>query len=436
MRLSCIRVFCLTLIPALVLAQAPAASPEETQRAYESLKREMELLREEVSLSNKKLAELEKQAKSGPAPSSAHGEQQGSELKERVSLVEQEMVTNKVNESRRLELHTYGEVNFERFQDTRSVFDPRLLEIILSGRPVNRLRFFGEIEFERVAAIGTRRGGEIAIEQGWIELSLKDWARPRAGIVNVPFGWYNQNHFVTQQDHVDKPLLGRVIVPGTWSDVAFGMTGQSGYKGLNFTYEAYMLQGLQQGISNRGLADARPVFAADNNGNKAIAAQFRVTSGPYYRGGISVYRGQFDNLGRQSLNGIAFDGKWGRGPLEVMGEYARFTTEPGLVAVPRLFHGYTTEAKWTLRPEIVRRSVLGEGFEDPRIELVARYENAWIDTEPGSPFRDERRLTVGMNYRPSEHFVLKGGYQFNRSNNFALQRGNLNGLMLSMAFYF
>lgn len=428
----------------LLLAQEPQPA-EDTKRTLEGLKREMELMRESLERNAQKIAELESGAKtnSNPSTPAAAGQEQApgqtdasAELQERVSLVEQEMVTNKVGESRRIEVHAYGEVNFERFKDTRSVFDPRIFELILSGRPVNRLRFFSEIEFERVAAIGTRRGGELAIEQGWIELSLKEWMRPRAGIVNVPFGYYNQNHFVTQQDHVDKPLMGRVVVPGTWSDAAFGMTGQGAYKSLNFTYETYLLQGLQQGITNRGLADARPAFGADNNGNKAIAAQFRVTSGPYYRAGISVYRGHFDNLGRQAITGHAYDGKWGRGPVEVMGEYARFTTQTGSVVVPRLFHGFTTEGKWSLRPELLRRSLLGEGFEDPRIELVARYENAWIDTAPGSPFRDERRLTLGMNYRPNQHFVLKSGYQFNHTNNFALQRGNVNGLMSSIAFYF
>lgn len=432
----------MVLVPTLLLGQQPTA--EDTRQTLDSLKRETEAMRQMLERNARRIAELEARERQLQAQAAAKAEPQQqaapsaatAELQERVSLVEQEMVDNRVNESRRLELHAYGEVNMEKFQDTRSSLDPRILELIVSGRPVNRLRFFSEIEFERVAAIGTRRGGELAIEQGWIELTLKDWLRPRAGVVNVPFGWYNQNHFVTQQDHVDKPLLGRVIVPGTWSDVAFGTTGQAARKSLNFTYETYVLQGLQQGINNRGLADARPAFGADNNGNKALAAQFRVTSGPFYRAGISVYRGHFDNLGRQAITGWAYDGKWGRGPFEAMAEYARFTTQSGAVVVPRLFHGYTTEAKWSLRPEFLRKSIFGEGFEDPRIELVARWENAWIDNAAKSPIRDERRLTVGLNYRPNQHLVLKSGYQFNHSNNFALQRGNVNGLMSSVAFYF
>ena len=44
---------------------------------------------------------------------------------------------------------------------------------------------------------------------------------------------------------------------------------------------------------------------------------------------------------------------------------------------------------------------------------------------------EEQRWTIGLNYRPVETFVFKFEYQFNDTENEALERGDRDGFLFS-----
>ena len=81
---------------------------------------------------------------------------------------------------------------------------------------------------------------------------------------------------------------------------------------------------------------------------------------------------------------------------------------------------------------------MGRGFKDPKLTLVNRYD--WVDIgddgDTGNGSNEEKRYTLGLNYRPIESWVFKLEYQWNTSKNEVLERGNKDGVMASMAIGF
>ncbi len=48
----------------------------------------------------------------------------------------------------------------------------------------------------------------------------------------------------------------------------------------------------------------------------------------------------------------------------------------------------------------------------------------------------EERLTLGLNYRPIDTWVLKLNYQFNSAKNEVIERGDNDGIILSISAVF
>ena len=92
----------------------------------------------------------------------------------------------------------------------------------------------GEYEAE------TERGGEVALEQFWIQ---KSWGRAlnlRMGEIIVPVGAVNQYHLPTEFFTVYRPEGEATILPNTWHQLGVSLWGRAG----DWRYEAQFLSGL------------------------------------------------------------------------------------------------------------------------------------------------------------------------------------------------
>ena len=99
----------------------------------------------------------------------------------------------------------------------------------------------------------------------------------------------------------------------------------------------------------------------------------------------------------------------------------------------------STPASMTASPSgILSDTFLGRTFEDPVFTLVGRYGWARIDddADAGTGDNEEERWTLGINYRPVESWVMKLEYQWNETENEALERGNNDGWFWSVAMGF
>lgn len=92
----------------------------------------------------------------------------------------------------------------------------------------------GEYESE------VERGGEVALEQFWIQKSFCSALNIRMGHIIIPVGGTNQHHMPTEFFGVYRPEGENTIMPCTWHETGISIWGRT----ENWRYEALFLPGL------------------------------------------------------------------------------------------------------------------------------------------------------------------------------------------------
>jgi hypothetical protein len=359
----------------------------------------------------------------------------------------------------------YADIEFENFENSNSTFDQARFILNLGAQPHERLLFYSEYEIEHGGPHASDIG-EAKVEQAWVGYLINDMINLRGGIVLVPFGRFTLLHDSDIQDLTARPIVSRRLAAATWMEAGFGAFGEFnigeslGLKLLPdsyLNYEGYIINGLDEDISDTGLRNAKGAIEADENNNKAFVGRLGFGLNRNLELGLSGYFGKYGRSGsatrngRDDLVGIGADVNFKRGPFELVGDFAYWDFEDGAlvdhdndnaagdeVAAPTYMRGFYLEPRYHFWPKFLNNTFLGRGFEDPKFTLVSRYD--WVDIAddggPGIGSNVEKRFTIGLNYRPIESWVFKLEYQWNRASNATLERGDRDGLMASMAIGF
>ncbi len=91
------------------------------------------------------------------------------------------------------------------------------------------------------------KGGEVELEQFWIQKSFARWANVKAGHIVVPVGLNNAYHEPLNYFTVYRPEGENTILPSTWHDTGISFWGNAG----NFRYEVQAVAGLNAMLFNR-----------------------------------------------------------------------------------------------------------------------------------------------------------------------------------------
>jgi hypothetical protein len=99
-----------------------------------------------------------------------------------------------------------------------------------------------EIEMEETGEYESEieRGGEVAIEQFWLEKSFSPAANLRMGHIVVPIGITNNNHLPTEFFTTFRPESESSILPCTWHETGISFWGRT----KAWRYEAQFIAGL------------------------------------------------------------------------------------------------------------------------------------------------------------------------------------------------
>ena len=90
------------------------------------------------------------------------------------------------------------------------------------------------------------RGGEVALEQFWVQKSFGRGLNIRAGHIVVPVGMTNNNHTPNMFFGVYRPEGENTIMPCTWHETGISVWGRAGH----WRYEAQLLPGLNAFMFN------------------------------------------------------------------------------------------------------------------------------------------------------------------------------------------
>lgn len=152
---------------------------------------------------------------------------------------------------------------------------------------------FGEWEQE------TEKGGEVELEQFWIQKSFAKWANIKAGHIVVPIGLTNAHHEPLHFFTVYRPEGENTILPCTWHQTGISFWGRA----KDFRYELQLLAGLNSDQFTRSnwikKGSASPTEYEVAN-KYAVAARVDNYSVPGLRIGLSGYYGH--SIGNSSPN--------------------------------------------------------------------------------------------------------------------------------------
>lgn len=359
----------------------------------------------------------------------------------------------------------YADIEFENFENTNSTFDQARFILNLGAQPHERLVFYSEYEIEH-GGPNASDTGEAKVEQAWATYLINDMINVRGGIVLVPFGKFNLLHDSDIQDLTERPIVARRLATATWMEAGAGLFGEFNIgetldwkllPDFYLNYEGYVINGLDEDISDTGMRDAKGAIEVDTNNNKAFVGRVGFGLNRNLELGLSSYLGKFGRSGSSTRNGkddllgLSADVNFKRGPFELVGDFAYWDFEDGAlvdhdkddvagdeVSASQYMRGFYIEPRYHFWPKFLNNTFLGRGFKDPKLTLVSRYD--WVeigdDGDTGNGDNKEKRFTLGLNYRPIESWVFKLEYQWNTSSNEVLERGDGEGVMASMAIGF
>ena len=119
----------------------------------------------------------------------------------------------------------YGELHYNNLDGEGGAADKDEIDfhrfVLFLGHTFNeRTRFFSELEVEHALVkdktSGSAGGGEVELEQAYIEYDLNENHRAKAGLFLVPVGILNETHEPPSFYGVERNPIEKDIIPATW----------------------------------------------------------------------------------------------------------------------------------------------------------------------------------------------------------------------------
>ena len=292
----------------------------------------------------------------------------------------------------------------------------------------------GEYEHE------IEKGGEVELEQFWLQKTFNPSLNLRLGHIVVPVGLNNAYHEPLNFFTVYRPEGENTILPSTWHDTGMSLWGIVG----DFRYEAQLLAGLnallftRDGWINDGAGSAYEFKPANKYG---VALRIDNYTVPGLRIGLSGYFGQtFHNTYPNEMEGDGKTYNKVKGNLwlgSIDFSYKRFNW----IVRGQADYGYLSDTPLINSAKInsqknspynktyVGKNAVSIGIEagydvfsrlaytrnrDQKLYVFGRYEyyDSYLQerTQPDFGYTKRQVVTTGINYFPLPQIVIKGNY--------------------------
>lgn len=293
----------------------------------------------------------------------------------------------------RITINGFGSLEFEKqfqkngFGDAKGSFDNDVLGIAVNIYLNDRTRLSLESDWEHGTATGLSRGS-LNLEYGFVEYTLAEWLKVRAGKFLVPFGYYNEIHNVAYTFETVKlasPLSNTVrVARGAYRfyprhAVGIAFHGDSTIGGKNVDYDFL--------ISNGEQTNTNP-FEFDDNSFKAVAARVRLDPAEKLRVGTSFYYDEVTERGFDRLIAQAVE-------LEFNWKALRVLSEACIGWKRRTTGGSFDQFGWYLQAAYRFKN---------RLAPYSRFEYVDFLDSPGD---QGFNLITGLNYEVNKNLYLK-----------------------------
>lgn len=223
-------------------------------------------------------------------------------------------------------LSGYMEVHLNKVEDLPVDADLHRFVLMVGHSFSDRIKFWSEVEVEHALVEGEEEGGEVAVEQAYIDLLVHRRLNLRAGMVLVPVGIINERHEPPTFHGVERTFVDTVIVPTTWRDVGAGVFGDLG-RGLSF--KAYATPGLDATgfTADEGIAGGRQQGSHADASAAAMTGRLEFRRGGLTTGASGWFGGSGFGLARLDIEaptvGVgSLDARFRRGRHELRGQWS------------------------------------------------------------------------------------------------------------------
>jgi hypothetical protein len=311
----------------------------------------------------------------------------------------------------------------------------------------SRIKLLSEIEFERGVE-------EINLETALVDFEIDPALTLRGGIILAPVGSFNLRHDSPLYEIVERPLVATQIIPSTLSSVGFGVYGRYFFGDFIATYDAYIVNGLQDGIilNNNGRTllqrgKTKEIFGESNNGVPAFTGKVALRKRGLGEIGASYYGGIYNRFRRdgitidvqRSLHILALDANATLGNVLLQGEAAM-----NLIDVPETAGEFYGRRQWGAYLDAVVPVWTGAVLDYTAATVNATLRIEHVDynvgqfAATGGNIGDEITAgAVGISFRPTPNTVFRLNYrqEFIRDllGNLPVRRA---GIQFGLATYF
>lgn len=301
----------------------------------------------------------------------------------------------------RITINGYTSFEFEKQLDKEGNGDPNGsfdadgFDLVLNVHATERVRFAGDLAWEHGPETESGRGN-VVMEYGFVEYTLSDLFKFRAGKMFTPFGVFNEIHtakpaFLTVKEAASLNKTDRIVKDAfrfypRWG-AGIALHGDGVMAGKNFNYDLQLSNGDQENTNP---------FEEDDNGFKAVAGRVRYEPSDALRLGYSFYvdKSSDPNRGRLVSNGLEAELTLDRFRMASEVAIGKLTPETaGLAAVTQI--GFYLQPSWHFENGVTPYMRLD--FVDPNTDTAGDHGIDWI---------------VGVNWEIAKSFQLKAEHNY------------------------
>lgn len=295
----------------------------------------------------------------------------------------------------------YGELHYNNLSNSDNSSEKKELDlhrfVIFVNHEFNDdIRFFSEFEIEHALVKDTddgSNGGEVEVEQAYVQFDLGEHTRANAGVFLIPVGILNETHEPPTFYGVERNPVEKYIIPATWWE---GGAMLSGHYDSGFSYDLALTSGLDGGTDIRGGRQKVSKASADN---LAVTGRVKYTgiSGLELAGTVQIQddmtQDTSDDIDGATM--IEAHARWNVSDLTLTALYAAWDIDgAGASAAGQdTQDGGYLEASYKVTP---------------KVGLFVR-QNEWDNGGTGDT--SESQTDLGVNYWPHENVVFKADYQ-------------------------
>jgi hypothetical protein len=344
----------------------------------------------------------------------------------------------------RLPLSGYMDFHFNKLRSEPGQLDFHRFVLLFGHSFSSRIKFWSELELEHAFVEGREEKGELELEQAYVDFLIKPYFNFRAGMLLTPVGIMNERHEPPSFNGVERPAVETFIIPSTWFDSGFGITGELG---RGFRYRAYLMSGLDASgfDAEEGIREGRQKGFLSSWRNPAKTVRVEWAGLPRLTLGASGYTGHA-GFNLRSVNPrvdlFSFDGRYGFRRLDFRGLFAQVSISRARELnrelqqqlgfspnIARQLRGWYVEPAAHLFPRRLRQDMI----------VFTRYEK--FNTQHRMPAGlvplpqfNRSAWVLGATYKPNADVALKFDYIFNRNKSTVVSA--LDSVNLGIGWWF